>query len=250
MKSKTLLLLVVASISLTSCMSLALNLIGVYDPEAITIPLTNDDRSVVFIPMKHIALKEFYANVGHKTDSLQKEGYTVFLESVSVKDSLSKTEKDTLELKFRKILGTHVSKKGYLDTINGKLMGKKYNNKKGIVNQPRYVKMGIDTSKARIVDVPANELLKEYEKEFGKVVLTDCDYNTKMEDKYTCGKFPKEGRDKMVRTYREKHLAQAIMNEPNKKVAVLFGALHETGLLKELQALDPKWKYVEKPKKK
>ena len=249
MKSRTLLLLIVTSISLTSCMSLALNLIGVYDPEATTISFTNEDRSVVFIPMKHIALKEFYTNVGRKADSLQKEGYTVFLESVSIKDSLTKPEKDTLELKFRKVLGTHVSKKGYLDTINGKLMGKKYNNKKGIVNQPRYHKMGIDTSNARVVDVPANVLLKQYEAEFGKIVLTDCDYNTKLEDKYKCGKLPKDNRDKMVRTYREKHLAEAIMSEPNKKVVVIFGALHEEGLMKELKALDSKWKYVEKKKK-
>lgn len=243
MKTKTLLFLTIISLMSVSCMSLALNLLGVYDPKAQTIPLTNEDRSVVFIPMKHIALKDFYTNVGHKTDSLQKQGYTVFLESVSVRDSLSKEEKDTLDLKLRRVLGTHVSKDGYLDTINNKLMGRNFKNKKGLTNQPRYYKMGIDTTKARVVDVPANVLIKQYEQEFGKIVLTDCDYNTKLEDKYTCGMLPKENRDKMVRTYREKYLAEAIMNEPNKKVVVIFGALHQEGLLKELKALDAKWNY-------
>jgi hypothetical protein len=162
----------------TSCMSLALSVMGITKEDFKFSVYSNGSKTVAYIPMKHIGPKEFYANVKCRIDSLQREGYIVYLESVSVKDSLTFEERDTLKMKIRRMMGVTLGKEGYLDTINGRLMGRKFKNRQGLVNQPPYVKLGVDTLTGKIVDVPMNELVKEYERLYGTIILDACDYTT------------------------------------------------------------------------
>jgi len=244
MKARTLLIATALFLTLTSCMSIALSLMGVYKDEAEIETYNSNDRTMVYIPMRHIGTKGFYKNVTHKIDSLQDEGYIVFMESVAM-DTLkvSKAKRDTIYLKMRKIAGVNISRSGYLDTVNNRLMGRRYKNRRDLINQPRYTVLGTDSIKDRIVDVPMDKLVEEYELQFGKIILNPCDYTTGPDEKYDCGKAPEGNKDYVVLTYRNKKLAEAIMNEPHKKIAVVYGALHETGLYNQLKQQDTTWKW-------
>ena len=253
MKRFALLLSFLAALSIVSCTSTAthyyLKSYGIYDENASVQVYTNFNKTVAYIPMKHIGPKQFYQNVTNKVDSLQAEGYIVFLEGTPVDSiNLTKAQQDTVKLKMRWVTGIAFNKKGYLDTVNETFMGMPFKNKKGIINQPRYRKLGIDTIKDRLVDVKMNLLIHEYESKYGKIKLEDCDYGTPIElDIYKCHPIDIDKRNYILLEYRNRMLAEGIMNEKHHKVAILYGAAHEPGMFEELKALDPNWRKVLTP---
>jgi len=224
-------------------MPIAVKLMGLDKKDARVVAFTNNDKTVAFVPMKHVGPQEFYGDVKKILDSLHAEGYVAYLESTRVTDSLSKDEKELLYIKLRKMLGTHLGKGGYLDTINHRLAGRRYKNRHNLVNQPRYRLMGSDSINDRIVDIPMNRIIAEYESRYGELKLNDCDYVLKPEAKYECGKEPGKQVNAVIMGYREQHLATEITNDKNKKIAVIYGALHEPGLLRELHEIDTTWNY-------
>jgi hypothetical protein len=94
--------------------------------------------------------------------------------------------------------------------------------------------------------MPVNEVIKAYEKKYGRIQLNVCDYTTPMEHKYDCGGEPKSKVNSIILDERNKHLAGAITKDGHKKIAVLYGALHKSGMFDELKAIDTAWAY--KPK--
>ena len=238
MKFRSLFFLFIFAIFLSSCMSMALNSIDAYKDHNSVSFFSNGNKMVAYIPMTHVGKKEFYADIKNKVDSLQYNGYIVLMESVKVRDSLTGPQKDTLRRKVRRLLGVDLNGKGYLDTINGTLMGIKFKNKQGLINQPPYYKLGVDTLKGRREDVPINVLLKAYEEQYGEISLTDCDFTTPLGNKYNCMREVNNWMNEFVLGYRNRHLAAAIIDESNQKIAVLYGAMHHGGLLEELTKLD------------
>lgn len=241
MKQKSLFLLLFIALLLTSCMSMALRSVGAYREHNSVSFFSNGNKMVAYIPMVHVGKKEFYADTKSKVDSLQRNGYIVFMESVRVKDSLTAPQKDTLRRKIRYLLGVDLNRNGYLDSVNGTFMGRKFKNKEGLTNQPKYHKMGVDTIKGRIEDVPMNVLLKAYEDQYGKIALSSCDFNTPFDQKYSCPRQVNNWMKEFVLGYRNRYLAAAIVNENNQKIAVMYGAMHYGGLLEELTKTDSTW---------
>lgn len=244
MKPRLLITTALLFILCTSCLNLSLRVIGAYDTKAEPKAFTNNKKTMVFIPMHHIGLKEFYNDVHRLTDSLHNEGYIVFYESVKTKDSLTEEQKKILNLKLRKMVGVNIDTIGYLDTVNNRLMGRRFKNRKGLMNQPHPRLMGGDFTKDRVQDVPFNKLIAEYESRYGEIMLNPCDYNLRPHEKYECGKEPDDQVNAIIRGYREESLAKGIMEEENDKIVVVYGALHEWGLYKKLQALDSTWTRV------
>lgn len=226
----------------TSCLSLAIKATGLDKKDATVVAFTNNDRTVAFVPMKHVGPKEFYEDVKHIIDSLHAEGYVAYLEGTRIKDSLSKEDYNIVMRKMRKMMGVPITKMGYLDTINGRLMGKKFKNKLKLINQPSYNKLGIDSLIDRIVDIPTNHIVKAYESKYS-LMLNDCDYVLPMEDKYECGKEPWKQVSEFIFKYREAHVANTIINDSNQKIAVVYGLAHKDGLLRELKLIDTTWTY-------
>ncbi|WP_297334558.1 hypothetical protein [Flavobacterium sp.] len=225
----------------TSCLNVSLHAIGAYNTKAEPTAYTNNKKTIVFIPMRHIGLKEFYDDVHRLTDSLHNEGYIVFYESVKIRDSFTDEQKKIMDLKLRKMVGVSIDTIGYLDTVNNRLMGRRFKNRKGLMNQPKYTLMGADLTKDRVQDVPVNELIAEYESRYGEIRLNPCDYNLRPDEKYECGKEPDDQVNAIIRGYRDESLAKAIMEEKNDKIVLVFGALHEWGVYKKLQTLDSTW---------
>lgn len=237
------LLAVIAANIASSCMSVALWSIGAYKEWVAVTVFKNDSKTVAFIPMVHVGKHEFYTDVKHKVDSLQKDGYIVFMESVAIREKLGEAQTDTIHRKLRKLMGVTVGKQGYLDTINKTIMGRKFNNKSGLTNQPRYYKLGVDTLSAKITDVPMNVLIAEYERLHGTIVLEECDFTTPLEKKYSCKRKKNNWMDDFALGYRNRHLAAEIVNESHTKIAVMFGSRHTFGLLQELQNIDSTWQW-------
>jgi hypothetical protein len=122
-------------------------------------------------------------------------------------------------------------------------MGRRFSNKMKLVNQPPYRKMGSDSLTDRIVDVPMNRVVAAYEERFGPLQLNDCDYVLAPEAKYECGREPRDQVNEIILNYREQHLANTIAKDSKKKIAVIYGARHEQGLLRELRNIDSAWDY-------
>lgn len=231
-----------------SCVTAVLRKVGALEDSARIRTITDGEKKLVYIPMVHIGRKKFYEDVKRKIDSLKKDGYVVYYEGVRV-NSVDAATLDTINRKFRVILPIdiiHSKKKGgYIDTIENSLMGRKVKaiKKYNLVNQPSVYKLGIDTSIDIRADVTYGDIVNEYEKKYGKIILTECDLNTSLQEKYTCRK-PKKNKKTtdVILHFRDAHLAKEILQDKGKKIAVIFGAKHFDGMLALLQQNNPAWK--------
>ena len=240
-------LLILVLFILTSCMSkfvnLALEKVGVFDEKCEMSLLKNDKKKVYFIEAHHIGREEYYLDISKKVDSLQKDGYIVFYESV--KRNSDSLINDTLSRKLRKLTG--IANFTYYDTITNKIGGKlKYKGEYKLINQPKYPKMKVDQNTSLNIDVDQLTLISEFEKKYGKVQLSECDYETKLNSEvYNCEKLNKELSEKFktefVINYRNKNLANEVQNSKENKILIIYGENHLNGFKEELRKINPNW---------
>lgn len=232
--------------SFTSCNTLWMKFSGVLDARPSLKTLSNGNKTVLYLPLHHIGRKEYYTNLTHKVDSLQKLGYVVFYESVSGGTT------DTIELqylakKFRKIQGDFNASNGYLDTTNHTIYGRiPYDETYDLINQPTPLQLGLHSNFARNVDVSLKELVTAFEHTYGPVQLSACDSTTPLNADYNCTplkpKLAKDFKKKYVLGLRNKKLASEIVNSKHQHIFVIYGAMHFKGLFQELKNGDSKWK--------
>jgi hypothetical protein len=220
--------------------------ISIFDNKINLQVLTNNEIVVCFIPMHHIGTKQFYDDVQLNIDTFKKQGFSIFYEGVTLDTSLPKAELDTIYKKFRKITGMAISKseyKGYIDTANSSIMGlkAKWIKKEKIVNQPKSL-VGTSNSKdLNAVDLSIPELVAQYEKKHGTIVLEANDYKTDTHKALSNGA-TYENRKLMILDLRDKHLAKKIITATNNKIVVVYGNAHLPGLLKNLKLVDSSFK--------
>jgi hypothetical protein len=218
---------------------------GVLENSARVYKLSNGKKIVAFIPMHHIGKQEFYNDVAKKVDSFRKQNYEILYESLGIEKGTDSLTRDLSKRKIRKILGFLPT--GYYNTETKTIMGKyKYRGKHELVNQPKYKYLNIDSSIAIKADVPLNILISEYEKHHGEITLSNCDYATDLKTKeYTCEKFEKTRRNKYyqsyVHDYRNKVLAQFVLNSKKDNITIVYGENHFEPLLIELKKTNPNW---------
>lgn len=209
---------------------------GIYEEDVKIKIISNNDKNIVFIPMKHIAPELFYDNVKTKIDSLEKQNYFFYYELVT-------GEKDTiLSKKFRKISGIPENKKGYLETLDSILNGIKF--KKKLVNQPKnQMELGFNINKSKNVDVTLKDVINHYEFINGEIILEKCDFDTPIYKVTNCEKLniDKKKLDKSILDYRNEHIVKEINSDLRKNIAIIYGAAHFEGILKLLQANDSTW---------
>jgi hypothetical protein len=233
----------------SSCQKMILNSMGVLDRSVTTRKMKNSSQEVIFISMHHVGKHDFYLDVKNKVDSLRHLGFIFYYERVKrtmYPDSLSN---DTLRRKFRKILGLDVlspkMKTGYIDTLGSTSVGlnSKMVEKYQLVNQPGLKQLGLDTLKDIWADASIRELMESFERKFGTLVLDECDLKTNFDEKYSCSKYNnKEGKKFILADYRNQIVARKVLSDRHPKIAILYGAKHFTGILKELQQKDSTWK--------
>lgn len=199
---------------------------------------TNGDKTVVFIPMIHLNKKEFYDEVKQLNDSLRKQGYVFVYESVAASKSLDSLTLDTYKRKFRRVVGFNLT--SYTDKNNDAM--KRYRVKGAISQTMSNTGLSLDTDIKG--DVSMDSLVRRYEKEKGEIILYDYDRTTPLNKKYKGKRLPSSEKEYLLMTVRNEALANKITTLQEKKIVVLYGALHRKGMYEDLKKLDPKWNEV------
>ena len=213
-------------LALTGCKSYLFNKglekTGVYNKSIKLTKLQSNSKEVVFFPMRHIGVEEFYNDTEKKIDSLKKIDYYFFLETVNV--SLY----DTITLrKFRKLKGMPISKPslGYMYLIDSVY---KFKLKKKIIDQPSYIKLGVDSLCGKRVDLDLKDITDAYESDYGEIKLESCDYKTPFYEKSTCNDKKVDNKiiNSLILTLRNKKIVNEVLQHKSKKIAIIYGAEH------------------------
>lgn len=212
--------------ALTGCKSYLFNKglekMGVFDSKIHLTEIKNEAKEVIFFPMKHIANEEFYNDTKYKIDSLKKLGYYFFYESINVLID------DTITLrKFRKLKGMPISKPslGYMYLIDSVY---KFKLKKKIIDQPSYIKLGVDSLCGKRVDLDLKDITDAYESDYGEIKLESCDYKTPFYEKSTCNDKKVDNKiiNSLILTLRNKKIVNEVLQHKSKKIAIIYGAEH------------------------
>ena len=240
-----------ALLCLSSCLKIAFTKAHILEKNVSVKYITNGNTKIVFIPMHHIGVKEFYTDAKNKIDYYITSGYLVYFEGVKmgeVKDSL---QKDSILRKTRKVTGVDfvaASKtNGYLDTINNTILGKKFRglSKYKLVNQPKGIVNKSDSLKYKNVDATYVQIIAASENKFGPIILNDYDIKTNFGEKYKSKK-NKEMKKYFLADFRNNLIADSILKKGNHKIVLLFGAKHFDGILENLKKSDKEYKEVDK----
>jgi len=234
---KKTLFLTASLLILNSCTStkvnLALDYIGAFNDEIKIVKLSNADTEVIFFPMIHIGTEPFYNDIIKKIDSLENLGFYTYCESMS-----SIPNDSTSLRKARKLLGFPIPKKGkgYMSVLDSLY---KFKLKKKLISQPTYKDLGIDSLKGRNVDLTLNQVIDEYERRYGQIILNKCDYQTAYSEKTVCKDKPvsKKNRNEIILEYRNKNVINNIISDSHKKIIIMYGANHFIGIKKDLLSL-------------
>lgn len=242
-KLKVLFACILITIVSSSCVSLMLRTLGAYKEEAKIKNIPHKNKNILYIPIHHVGKKSFYEDIRKKVDSLQKLGYVVYEEGVKpIDESLSVTE--TANLKFRKMMGFYVAQEGYLDTVNNTLFGKiSYRNKRGLINQPPYKDLGVDTTKSIRADIEKHILIQKFEEKYGDIKLEQCDLETPLDSTYSLScreknrKLRKAFENYVVFELRDEHLLKTVVESPHDMILIIYGSNHLKTLKKNLEKI-------------
>ena len=187
-----------------------------------------DGKELATVPMLHVNKPGFYEMTKRKIDSLRNDGYIVFYESINcdVTDSL---QVDVLMRKFRQVSGFALM--DYMDSENEAF---KSLQKQKYVSQ-NDVDYGVNYDTDYRADLNIEDLIDLYEKRFGEIVLTDCDYKTTLGKKYKCSKVDEDKAYYLLNKVRDEHVLDEIEKSTAKKIVVVYGRIHIMDLYSKMQ---------------
>jgi hypothetical protein len=193
--------------------------------EATVYSYTVNNKDIKYIPMHHLGKLEFYEDVKNRVIDLKSKGYVVYYEKIKVDTENLSIQYDTIRRKYRKIRGFNGTYKEIVSKI-GIL--------KNYVQQPSNEGLGGDNKDVR-ADVTAVELVQEWEKQNGTILLDSLDMKTNFDTTYRREKFFKKSqRDKIIIQFRNQHLINTIKEKGNPKILILYGAGHRKDLEKKI----------------
>ncbi len=248
---KQLLKLFFVSLCLSSCLKIALTRYHILEKKVSFRYITNGNTKIVFIPMHHIGVKEFYEDAKNKIDSFVISGYSIYFEGVKMGEVRDSLQKDSILRKTRKVTGvdfvTASKTNGYLDTINNTILGEKFKglSKFKLVNQPRGIVNKSDTIKYNNVDATYVQIIAACENKFGPIILSEYDIKTNFGEKYKTKK-DKEMKKYFLADFRNNLIADSILKSTSQKIVLLYGAKHFDGIIENLKKSDTNYKEVEK----
>ena len=89
---------------------------GVLRDAARKFELRNGNRTLIYIPMRHLGTRVYYDHIQNTVDSLQKSGYVVFYESIAYQVD-SAAQRDLYDRKFRKLTGNRLALQQCIEKI-------------------------------------------------------------------------------------------------------------------------------------
>jgi len=192
--------------------------------------LEKDDQKVIFLGMVHLVKPGFYQQAKIIIDSLRKENYTIFYEGIKYDKKFYKAELDSLELeelylisrKYRKMIGQFHA--GDLTDRNNKSLPNYYKNKKYVTQTNEL--LGIDSLDIN-ADSSIETLIKAQEEKNGKIILTECDYNTNFKEKYNCDKVNSYY---AINIYRDRIVSNIVLKTNKQKSLIIYVKGHWYGI--------------------
>ena len=182
------------------------------------------NKEIRFIPMHHLGKKEFYDNVKKLVTDHKNKGYVVYYELISTDFTKDSLLKDSIRRKVRKLKGFSGS---YKDNANGSYF-KKY------IQQPTYTSLGTDSTDLR-ADVNYLQLINQWEKANGTIMLDSADLKTSFNEKFNKSTFyTKKQYKKIFIQYRNDYLIHLIKTSHDKKILIIYGAGHRKDLKKRI----------------
>lgn len=214
---------------LTSCQSILTSMVTRKSITKEVKTLYNDelDQTIVFMPMVHLGKKGYYESARVIIDSLRKDGYSFYYESVGVKDSIDENKMLIYNKKMRSIIGYNIA----LDTLNRSLP-KVFTKKK--YEFQNYGKMGIKANDS-ILDLSKIELIDKLEKQYGEVKLSQCDLETGLFEKYDCESENSKYSYNITRRYRDKYITKRLKDIKQEKIVLIYGLNHWYGIWPSLR---------------
>jgi hypothetical protein len=191
------------------------------------------NQSLRFVGMIHIGQPGFYENVRRLITKSKQEGYVLGYEYVDFSELNEEQSR-----KVRKIVGFIPSEAGY-KSLTQPLQEKGY----AVQNNESFFHLVND--KDYKLDISSLELLQEYEKKYGPIVLEKEDLTTPL-DKPIKKTLPKKNQLNIILNYRNERLAAKIDSINVPKLILIYGAKHEKGLIADLKKTDPKTKLIAK----
>ncbi len=201
---------------------------------------SNSDKNVVFLPMVHVGKAQFYANVKELVNSFKSRGYVVYYEGLRKNNNLDSLSMDEYRRKFRKMVGfmTDTASVSYAGMLHEHGLFTK------LVDQPRSDGLGIDSKDVQ-VDIYFTQLVDEYEKMFGTIILEKKDRILPLERNLSFDReltLPKKNVTRIIVDFRNNLLATKIQSSKDKKIVVVYGYGHSAGTFNILKSLDGSWK--------
>ena len=202
----------------------------IYNTEVKPTQVMLQDKSILLTPIVHFGQQEFYDNLRDSVVAWKGKGYTVFYEELNIgphERDVPVEEYEVIFRKFRKMTGGSPTREQYVELEE---------TFEGGVSQPSYEFLGVDSTDFN-ADVTIKEFVEEYERLYGTLQLTPCDLNTPLDSTFTCGGV-KENMKPVIDDFRNEMLVKQLVEAEEKKIVVLYGAIHikpVKKMLKEFQ---------------
>lgn len=218
---KYILILPIIALLLSSCGRMMIKLYNIKSPIQKKAVWEKDDRTIIFLPMIHLSKQAYYDEVKLFVTQKRKEGYIIYFEGIKEDTTLTKAERDTVQMKFRKILGFNLFKgKTYKEN-----MTLPYKVPKKYVGQT-LENTGIDPKIDINADLSSTQFIEQFEAEFGKIVLDSCDFATPLDEIYRCKRTKKNSYS--IRSIRDNYINKLLLNTSDKKIVLVYGNRHRT----------------------
>jgi hypothetical protein len=187
-----------------------------YEDSIIISSLENcHNKYLYFLGTHHLGTKKYYDSIKLTIDSLHVLGYTLYYEGI-FDDTESKgfLERRMIIKKYTEIMGNLFNISHKNEAIAEKI--------DSLISQPKaefFINDSLDVN----ADVSVSQIVEYYEETYGNV-----------NEDITKQKKYKSIRNNIVRDFREKNLAQKIINSNHEKIVILFGSNHKKNLTKLL----------------
>lgn len=186
----------------------------------------NNCKEVVVIPMVHLAKPKYYRESTKIITSLRKKNYSFFYERAIYPRNTDSLTLDTLKRKMRKLIGVPFGFK-LTDTSFSDAYPNFFSSGRYIMQNPESAGYSYNLDKR--VDLDVEEVLNMFEKKYGEIILSKCDFDTNFKDKYWCNKLDSEKKNHVIKDLRENFIIKKVEKSNEEKIGLIYGKIHTKG---------------------
>lgn len=223
MNQRFFILIILTSI-LTGCANLkSIDRVNSYNAEYTDI--NSSKKKIRFVGMTDLGQPQFFDNTKKIINESKKDGFVIFYENINIENM-----SDSSLRKLRKMLGYIPSKeirqKQYKLFIN-----------KGYVLRDDKLIFGLNSDSSVIADISGDDIVAEYEREYGRIKLTKKDLSLPLSTSLPLIMLlPKA--NTITINFRDEKIAKLLEESKQEKIIALYDFKHLNSLATELNKID------------